>query len=156
MKLNVLPGQSVKEHNILQLSASTQNQLKNRGPKELHKKKRDLSFSEEDIDNFSLASSGHSDFSLFNSEDEIVCKVIRLSKMSRNCNGQPSYNGASKFPVQDERPPETVSSKCLKNSVKEGKFMVIVWEVKTFPGIVMNVTETGTIFDCTEPIKKNM
>lgn len=154
-KLNVPPGQSVTEHDLLQLSASTQNQPKNRGPKKQHKKKRDLSSSEEDNDNFSLASSGHSDFSLFDSEDETVHEVIRPSKMSRNCrNGQTSYDGASKSPVQDERPPETASSTPLKNSVKEGKFVVIVWEGKKFPGLVMSVTETGAIVDCMEPTKK--
>lgn len=73
------------EHNLLQLSAPTQNQPKKRGAKEQHKKKRDLSSSEEDTDNFSLASSGHIDFSLFDSEDETFMKLFGQIKCIIEC-----------------------------------------------------------------------
>nr|CAD7262939.1 unnamed protein product [Timema shepardi] len=46
------------------------------------------------------------------------------------------------------------NSQPLKDTLEEGNFVVVAWEGKQFPGLIMSVVETGAIMDCMEPTQK--
>lgn len=45
----------------------------------------------------------------------------------------------------------TEQSQPVQNVIEEGNFVVVIWNGKRFPGLVMSKLETGAIVDCMQP-----
>nr|CAD7573325.1 unnamed protein product [Timema californicum] len=152
-KLNVPAGQSITEQDLIQPqeeeTLKTKTKQKQKGQKR-QKKYQDLPSSDEDSDDYSIVSSGHSD--LVFSSDEEVYKSQPTKTRKRTI--PESTPGTSGIRNNVKTVNNSGNSQPLKDTLEEGNFVVVAWEGKQFPGLVMSVVETGAIVDCMEPTQK--
>lgn len=161
-KLNVPAGQSITEEDLIPREEKTKDKKKPRENGQKKQKKLEES-SDESCDAYSVISSGHSDL-VFSSDEEVYKikstksrngahkrKMLEpeqdTSGLGRNDNTSVEESSLSFFASA----PTSVQPTSLQDAVEEGKFVVVSWNGKNFPGKVMTVLETGAFVDCMEP-----
>lgn len=114
------------------------------------KEKKDVQIesTSEDDDDFSIQSSGESDFSFFNSDEELDkhLTITRRTSRTASLGKRPEEEEISNKGNPTEEPP-------LKETLKEGNFVIILWNEKEFPGVVLSTSSDGAIVDCMGPTK---
>lgn len=143
-KLQVPPGQSVSVSDFFSSSVSVENSTRQeKGPKvkapskktKNNIRKRQIledSTSEED-DVFSLRSGGDSDISLYNSDEEHIGQLPMCS-----------------LEVKSSSTPVPV----MKDDLEIDNFVLVKWNEKEYPGIILAIEAEGVRVDCMEPTLK--
>lgn len=160
-KLQVPPGKSISAADVNDtVEDKTSNQSnKRKGQNKSYNKKlssnskkkqksKDWESTSEDADDFSLQSSGDSEFSFLNSEFDPMDLINFPSTsgagndgaMNELCNRDENI-------VMDKRD-ENLVENGLKETLVEGNFVIVLWEKKEFPGIITKIDENGAIVEC--------
>ncbi|KAG8265365.1 hypothetical protein J6590_096213 [Homalodisca vitripennis] len=161
-KLNVPAGQSITEQDLIQQQEEKIPKEKPKQKKKRNTKKNkcgDFLSSDEECDTYSIVSSGHSDL-IFSSDEEVYVSQPTKTRKREKCELIPQSSGLGSnthnSSVVENEPMEstlqtTLETHSVKDAVEEGKFVVVTWNGKQFPGLVMSVLDTGAIVDCMQP-----
>ncbi|KAG8314155.1 hypothetical protein J6590_098818 [Homalodisca vitripennis] len=161
-KLNVPAGQSITEQDLIQQQEEKIPKEKPKQKKKRNTKKNkcgDFLSSDEECDTYSIVSSGHR-YLIFSSDEEVYVSQPTKTRKREKCElilqssglGSKTHNSS----VVENEPMEstlqtTLETHSVKDAVEEGKFVVVTWNGKQFPGLVMSVLDTGAIVDCMQP-----